>query len=68
MTDDDLKTESNAATGLEASVVERIVMCDFDKSNDTEFRDFVEQLPDKCWAKYDLSAVRLGWEAHKLMD
>jgi hypothetical protein len=27
-----------------------------------EFRSVIEQLPQKHWAKYDLSAVRLGWE------
>ena len=53
--------------GLEAADVERLVMCDFYKTNDIEFKKFIEQLPDKCWVKYDLSAVRLGWEAHKIM-
>lgn len=28
-----------------------------------KFRAWVESLPDKHWAKYDLSACRLGWEA-----
>lgn len=30
---------------------------------DKEFRKFIESLPDKHWAKYDLSAVRLGWDS-----
>lgn len=42
----------------------------FDKGflgiEDKDFRSFVEQMPDTHWAKYDLSAVRLGWEAYKL--
>lgn len=33
-----------------------------------EFRKFVEMLPDNYWAKYDLSAVRLGWEAYKALQ
>ena len=33
------------------------------KSFDKEFRFYVESLPDKHWSKYDLSAVRLGWDA-----
>ena len=32
---------------------------------DSEFTKFVKSLPDKHWVKYDLSAVRLGWEAQK---
>lgn len=35
---------------------------------DEEFRAFVAQMPEKHWAKYDLSAVRLGWEAHKRLN
>lgn len=34
-------------------------------TKDEKFREFVESLPDKYWAKYDLSAVRLGWDAAK---
>jgi len=33
------------------------------KQDSPEFRAWVETLPDKHWAKYDLSACRLGWEA-----
>ena len=33
--------------------------------NDPEFREWVESLPEKHWAKYDLSAARLGWDAAK---
>lgn len=41
---------------------------DFLGTKDKDFRAFVEQMPDTHWAKYDLSAVRLGWEAHKLFS
>jgi hypothetical protein len=33
------------------------------KQESTEFRAWVETLPDAHWAKHDLSACRLGWEA-----
>lgn len=32
--------------------------------DDPDFRAFVESLPDSHWSKYDLSAVRLGWDAN----
>ena len=32
---------------------------------DPDWQAFVDSLPDKYWAKYDLSALRLGWEAAK---
>lgn len=32
-------------------------------TNCPAFRAFVAQLPRTCWARYDLSACRLGWEA-----
>ena len=34
---------------------------------DEEFKRFIAQMPDKHWAKLDISAVRFGWEAHKLL-
>lgn len=46
---------------------ERLVRCDFLGTPDPEFRYFVESMPDKHWARYDLSAVRLGWEAYKTL-
>ena len=33
------------------------------KWEDHLFRTWVESLPAKHWAKYDLSACRLGWNA-----
>lgn len=44
---------------------ERLVRGDFLGTTDHDFSAFVDSMPDKHWAKYDLSAVRLGWEAHK---
>ena len=32
---------------------------------DEDFDAFVRSMPDKYWAKYDLAACRLGWEARK---
>lgn len=34
--------------------------------DDREFHDWVDAQPDKHWAKYDLSAMRLGYELGKL--
>lgn len=48
-----------------ADPYEWIVKGDFLIAPDSEFRAFVDSLPQKHWAKYDLSAVRLGWEARK---
>ena len=41
---------------------------DFLYTKNEEFSEFVSKMPDTHWAKYDLSAVRLGWEAHKLLN
>lgn len=41
------------------------IKCEFFKSEDKEFSAFIASLPEKHWAKYDLSAMRLGWEACK---
>lgn len=35
---------------------------------DPNFEDFVRSLDPKHWARYDLSAVRLGWEARKQFE
>lgn len=32
---------------------------------DQDWKEFKDSLPAKYWAKYDLSALRLGWEAAK---
>ena len=32
---------------------------------DADFDYFVSLMGDEYWAKYDLAAVRLGWEAYK---
>ncbi len=37
------------------------------ENTDPQFRGFVESVPDKHWSKYDLSAMRIGWEAYKAM-
>ena len=50
----------------ETNPLERLVMCKFLGTEDTEFQAFIDKMPDKHWSKYDLSAVRLGWEAHKI--
>lgn len=34
-------------------------------TSDPEFTAWAESMPDKYWAKYDLSACRIGWEARK---
>jgi len=47
--------------------LQALIQCDFLDSEDEEFRAFVNNMPDTHWAKYDLSAVRLGWEAYKLL-
>ena len=55
--------EESAAVGL--SELHELLSAGFLGTSDPEFRAFVESMPDSHWAKYDLSAVRLGWEAHK---
>lgn len=47
--------------------IDRLIECGFLGDRDPYFRAYVEQMPDTHWAKYDLSAVRLGWEAHKVL-
>ena len=37
-------------------------------SADPEFDAWVATMPQKYWAKYDLSACRLGWHAHKALQ
>lgn len=34
------------------------------ENNQKEFDAYVASLPEKYWAKYDLAAVRFGWDAH----
>ena len=38
------------------------------KEDSPEFRKFIETLPDKLWAKHDLTAMRLGWELYRYME
>lgn len=40
----------------------------FAAASDPHFREMVGQLPDTHWARYDLSAVRLGWELRKIAE
>jgi hypothetical protein len=48
--------------------VEEISRCQFmGTKNDPLWAKFVETLPQKHWARYDIGATRLGWEAHKLL-
>ena len=35
---------------------------------DKEFIEFRESIPDSHWARIDISAVRVGWEARKIND
>lgn len=42
--------------------LERRIHYKDDKDRDRVFRGAVQLLPERYWAKYDLSAVRLGWE------
>jgi len=32
-------------------------------TEDKKFTDYVNSLTDSHWSKYDLAAVRLGWDA-----
>lgn len=47
--------------------MDRLIKCEFLYEPDSEFSQFVQQLPAKHWSKYDLSAVRMGWEAYKTL-
>ena len=33
---------------------------------DPEFDEWAATMPEKFWARYDMSAVRLGWVASKI--
>jgi hypothetical protein len=57
----------SAGSGDGMNDTEYLARCEFLGTPDPEFRAFVESMPDKHWSKYDLSAVRLGWEAHKTL-
>ena len=46
-------------------ILQQLIECKFLGTPDPEFQAFVDRMPDKHWARYDLSAVRLGWEARK---
>ena len=46
--------------------IKSLIEGDFFGTDDEQFTAFIKQMPDKHWSKYDLSAVRLGWEAHKM--
>jgi hypothetical protein len=38
------------------------------KHEDPEFSEWARAMPDKFWAKYDLSAVRLGYELGRSIE
>lgn len=50
-----------------SSRVGLLVQCNFLGDKDREFMKFVEQIPNRHWSRYDLSAVRFGWEAYKVL-
>lgn len=52
---------------LDGHDTDYFITCGFLADRDPAFRDFVESLPDTHWAKYDLSAMRLGWEAYRVL-
>jgi len=56
-------TPSNKHPGIQG-----LIRGDFLGTEDQAFRDFVAQMPEKHWARNDLSAVRLGWEARKQIE
>jgi hypothetical protein len=37
-------------------------------TTDPEFAAWAHSLPGKHWAKADISAARIGWEARKALD
>ncbi|HKI74988.1 MAG TPA: hypothetical protein VJ998_10105 [Pseudomonadales bacterium] len=51
----------------EQNRIDALIKCGFLGTEDAEFHAFVEKMPDTHWARYDLSAVRLGWEAAKAL-
>ena len=50
------------------AIYDEFLKMDFPRTNEEEFQEFVKSLPSKHWSKYDLSAVRLGWEAQKTLE
>jgi len=47
--------------------VESLINKTFIDSENKDFNKFVSMMPSSHWAKYDLSAVRLGFEAARLL-
>lgn len=50
------------------TIMQNLIDGTFLGSTDEEFSEFVSRMPEKHWSKNDLSAVRLGWEAHKQLS
>lgn len=67
-----LATINDAITALEKETpVTEVVAPPFTEPDwmkeDPEFRAWVNSMPDKYWAKYDLGACHLGWHARKTL-
>ena len=45
--------------------IQALIKGEYLGTEDIAFKSFISMLPEKHWSKYDLSAVRLGWEAKK---
>jgi len=59
------KKETPNPDGPAGHPFEHLVTSEFLLTADPEFSRLVKYLPDTHWSKYDVSAARLGWEAHK---
>jgi len=45
---------------------QEIIENNFLYQKDNEFTAFIDNLPAAYWSRYDISATRIGWEAHKI--
>ena len=50
---------------MNKELLDKLILSDHDP--DPEFIKFRDSLPATTWARKDLSAVRMGWEAHKAL-
>lgn len=61
------KSNTDNESGKFKETLQTLIEGGFLGTVDHDFREFIANMPDSHWSKYDLSAVRLGWEAYKLL-
>jgi len=49
-------------------IIERVIKPDTLMDRDPDFTELLDKFPPSFWARKDASAVRVGWELHRLWD